>query len=66
MTFAKRLESLRLEKGLTQEEVAKLINVSQPTYCNYERGKIKPHTNTAIQLAKVMNVSLKELMREEE
>ncbi len=65
MTFAERLKALRAEKGYTQEELAKLINVSQPTYANYERGKIKPHVNTQIQLAKVLCISVNELMSDE-
>ncbi len=62
MTFAQRLETLRIQKGLTQEEIARLINISQPSYCAYERGKNKPSKNTQIQLAKVLKVSVDELM----
>ena len=62
MTFAQRLETLRIQKGLTQEELAKLINISQPSYNAYERGKNKPSKNTQIQLAKVLKVSVDELM----
>ena len=62
MTFAQRLETLRIQKGLTQEELARLINISQPSYCAYERGKNKPSKNTQIQLAKVLKVSVDELM----
>lgn len=62
MTFAQRLETLRIQKGLTQEELARLINVSQPSYNAYERGKNKPSKNTQIQLAKVLKVSVDELM----
>ena len=64
MTFADRLKMLRAQKGCTQKEIAKLINVSQPTYANYERGKIRPHINTQIQLAKVFHISVSELMDE--
>lgn len=66
MTFAQRLCILREQKKLTQEELAKLINVSQPSYNAYERGKGKPSKNTQIQLAKVLRVSVEELMKEEE
>lgn len=62
MTFAQRLETLRIQKGLTQEELARLINIRQPSYCAYERGKNKPSKNTQIQLAKVLKVSVDELM----
>ena len=66
MTFSKRLAELRKERGLTQTELAKLINVTQPTVANYERGKIVPFKNTQLQLAKVLRVSVNELMRDDE
>ncbi len=61
MTFAERLEKLRLEKGYSQEELAKLINVSQPTYWAYENKGSIPHKNTLIQLARVLGVTVDEL-----
>ena len=64
MAFADKLKALRLEKGYTQKELAKLIHVAQPTYCNYEKGKIYPHVNTQIQLANVLGVDRQELMSE--
>lgn len=66
MHFAQRLEKLRLEKGYTQEELARLINVTQPTYWKYEHGGCLPHKNTQIQLAKVLNITIEELMNDEE
>lgn len=65
MTFAQRLETLRLSKGFTQEEIAKLVNISQPSYCAYERGYNLPHKNTQIQLAKVLGVTVEQLMNDE-
>lgn len=62
MNFAQRLEALRHEKGYTQEELARLVNISQPSYCAYERGKNLPSKNTQIQLAKVLKVTVDELM----
>lgn len=65
MNFAQRLCILREQKGLTQEELAKLINISQPSYNAYERGKGKPAKNTQIQLAKVLRVTVEELMKDD-
>ena len=66
MNFAQRLEATRLEKGYTQEEIAKLVNVSQPSYWAYEKGKSIPHKNTQIQIARVLGISVDELMKDEE
>lgn len=35
------LKSIRLEKGLTQEQAAKLLGVSRRTYIKYENGEVK-------------------------
>lgn len=37
----KKLKLLRVEKGLTQEEIAFLLGVTRTTYCNIENGKSK-------------------------
>lgn len=66
MAFPKRLAELRKEKGLTQAEFAKLINVSQPTVANYEKGKKIPFKNTQIQIARVLRISVDELMKDDE
>lgn len=66
MNFAERLKKMRAEKGLSQAELGKLINVSAVTVCNYENGKIKPFVNTQIQLAKVLGITVEELMKETE
>lgn len=65
MGFKERLRAYRIKHDMTQAEMAKLINVEQPTVNNYEVGKIRPSKNTAIQIAKVMKIDVDELMREE-
>lgn len=35
----KRLRDLREDKDMTQEDVAKILNVSQRAYSHYERGE---------------------------
>ena len=65
MNFAQRLEYLRIKNGYTQKELAELINVSQPTYWAYERLGSIPHKNTQIQLAKVLGVTIEDLMNDD-
>ena len=33
------LDKLRIAKGYTQENIAKLLNIATPTYCQYEKGQ---------------------------
>ena len=37
--FADKLKKLRKDKGLTQEELAAIINVSTSAVSQYERGR---------------------------
>lgn len=53
-----RLKDIREDKDLTQNDIAKILNVKQPTYSSFENGtKIIPlkHLNT---LSNFYNVSL--------
>lgn len=40
--FTTRIKSLRKEKGKTQDDMAKLLNIRRTTYGEYERGRIMP------------------------
>ncbi|MBQ2890794.1 MAG: helix-turn-helix transcriptional regulator [Clostridia bacterium] len=56
--MGERLKELRLEKGLTQEEVGKIIGVQKAAIQKYEKGDIKNmKTDAARKLAKFYNVT---------
>ena len=57
-----RLSDIRKEKGYSQEEVAKKINISQSNYSKYELGKIEPNIELLIKLADIFNVSIDYLL----
>jgi XRE family transcriptional regulator, regulator of sulfur utilization len=63
--IARKLRSLREERGLTQKEAAKLANVSQLTLIRLESGKRDPYMPTVTKLAKAYGVPLEELVEEE-
>ena len=48
------LTELRNKKGLSQEEVAKLIDVARSTYACYETGDREPNLETMGRIAKVL------------
>lgn len=52
-----RLLLLRTEKGLTQEEIAEIINVSRQTYATFEKGA-NIGSDVLLKLAKYYSVSL--------
>lgn len=55
MNTGQRLKALRESKGLSQEEVAKIIGVGRTTYLKYESGENKP-TRKLKELSRLFNV----------
>jgi transcriptional regulator with XRE-family HTH domain len=55
--FGKRLKKLREEKKLTQEQLGKLVNLSQQTIGHYEVNRAKPDLETMRRFAEIFNVS---------
>ncbi len=55
--FSQRLKELRLENGMTQQQVADLLNIKQQSYIRYEYGTGEPSINTLIKLTQIFNVS---------
>ena len=53
-----RLFELRNELGLSQRAIAKMLNVSQGTYNNWENEKTEPSITQLIQLSKIFEVSV--------
>lgn len=61
-----RLRQLRIEKGLTLEEVGKEINVSNQTISNWEKGKTQPDIQSLIHLADLFHVTIDYLVERED
>lgn len=55
-----RLAQLRNERNMTQEQMAKLLNIDRSTYAHYERGRM-PHLNTAIKIARILGVTVEDI-----
>lgn len=53
-----RLFELRSEKELSQRSIAKIMNVSQGTYNNWENSNTQPSIEQLIALAKFFDVSV--------
>ena len=64
--FPQRLKELRLEKGLTQQEIADLVHVNRVTYTNWEKGKREPSFENLFKLADLLEVSLDSLFGREQ
>lgn len=54
----KRIRDLREDADLSQEQLAKILNMLRTTYTRYERGEREIPFNIAILIAKYYNISL--------
>lgn len=62
--FAKRIRELRNKKGLSQEKLARLADVSFTTIVKIESGDSKhPTIQTMAGIAKALDISLDELVK---
>lgn len=64
MEIKNTLKSLRKEKGMSQIQVAKLINKSQQAYSKYEKGIAEPDFMTLDILSKFYNVPVSYILGE--
>jgi len=58
MSFNEKLQALRKEKGLTQEELAEKLDVSRQAVSKWEAGQAMPEIDKLIELADIYDVSL--------
>lgn len=57
-TFEERIKMLRLEHGLSQEELGELIGVKRFSIYSYEKGRACPEMKGLIGLADYFKVSI--------
>lgn len=60
--FGTRLQTLRKERKLRQEDMAKQLGIARTTYAMYEQGNREPDYNTLIKLATFFEVSIDYLL----
>ncbi len=60
--FIQKIKEFRIKKGLSQEEVAKAIGVSRPTYTAIEAGKQKLDLEEAKKLAGLFGIDVDSLL----
>lgn len=66
MPFAEKLSKLRNERGLTQQEMSKLIGVGIAQMRRYEKGKSSPTLEVIKNIARTLGVSADELIFDED
>ena len=66
MEFSKKLQELRKQKGLTQEELAKSLYVSRTAISKWESGRGYPSIDSLKEIAKFFSVTVDQLLSGEE
>ena len=62
MTLGERIKQARKNKGLTQEELADLLNITARGLQNYERNTRQPRIEMLNKIAKILRVPLESLV----
>lgn len=58
ITFGKRLGEVRKDKKLSQDELAKKLDMQGAVIGRYERDEVKPSIEVAARIAQVLGISL--------
>lgn len=66
MTFGEKIQKLRKETGLSQEELADQMNVSRQAVSKWERDSGYPETEKIVRMSKLFHVSIDYLLGEED
>lgn len=66
MEFGEKLQKLRKQKGLTQEELASLLFVSRTAVSKWEAGRGYPSIDSLKAIAKCFSVTIDELLSSKE
>ena len=56
-----KLETLRAQKGWTQQELAERVGVSRQTIISLERGRYNPSIELAFRLARQFSVTIEDI-----
>ena len=66
LVLKNRLEELRKSRGIRQEELAEVLEVSRQTIGSLENGRYNPSILLAFKIAKYFNMSIEEIFIYEE
>lgn len=61
-----RLEEIRKSRGITQEELANILEVSRQTIGSLENGRYNPSIILAFKIAKFFNLTIEDIFIYEE
>ncbi len=60
--FCENLKNARKDAGLTQKQVAEVLNVVESCYANWEQGRTEPNIDMLRKMAVIFSVSIDDLI----
>jgi putative transcriptional regulator len=61
MSVENRVQTLRLNRGMTQEELAEKTSVSRQTIISIEKGNYTPSVELALRIARTFKVPVEDI-----
>lgn len=62
ISLGERISSLRNQKGLTQEKLSSLLDLSRVSIVNIEKGRQKPSVYLLFRIAYIFNISIVDIV----
>jgi len=60
--LGKQIQNLRVQRGLTQEELAELVGMDRVSIGYIEQGIRAPKLSTLLRISKALKISIQELL----
>lgn len=64
VSIGKQIHKYRIRAGITQEQLAEIIDVSDPHISRIETGKTKPSLQTLVDLCNALDITIDDLMQD--
>jgi len=65
MKIGKKLRDYRYKNNYSQQQIAKFLDISQSTYCDWESDTMFPKTDKLLKIAQLFNTDVNELLASE-
>jgi transcriptional regulator with XRE-family HTH domain len=62
LEIGRRIARIRRERGITQQEMARRLGVSQPVWSSYERGEFRLHAELLRDIARILDACVDEMI----
>lgn len=62
MNYNEIIKILRVNNGLTQQQMSEYLDVDRSSFSHYEKGDVKPDVYTLMKLARIFNVSMDDMV----